>query len=100
MGVRQICFPAVSKDDIREIGSEETLQISEQCLMIEVPKHDPLRAALSLDGHELATHCFGRLTPAADRAENVLSFRVSDDRKEISGNAGHNLLSHFLSGEV
>merc|ERR1712048_142919 len=35
-----------------------------------------------------------------DRAEHVLSFRVSGNRKDISANVGHNVLSHFLSGEV
>merc|ERR1712014_31153 len=68
--------------------------------MLEVPKDDPFGFALSLDDHKVATQLLGRLTPAVNRAENVLLFRVSDDQKDMSVNVGHNVLSHFLSGEV
>jgi hypothetical protein len=98
--VRRNNFPAVSKADIREVGSEKRLNVSEQNLLLEVPKIDPMLAALSVDGHGVATHCLGRPSPAVDREENVPSFRISDDRKRISANVGHGVLSHFLSGEV
>jgi hypothetical protein len=98
--VRHVPFPAVSKNDIREIGSEETLHLSEQSVMLDVPKSDPLLAALSVNGHVPTTHCFGRHTPAVDQPETVASFKISDDRRSISANLGHSVLSHFLSGDV
>jgi len=67
--------------------------------MLEVPKSDPHLTVLSVDGQDVATHFLGRPSPV-DREENVPSFRISDDRKRISANVGHVVLSHFLSGEV
>merc|ERR1712048_388218 len=73
-----------------------------QCLVLEVPKSDPLLAALKVDGHGVAKDFFGRPTPRVDQEVIVPSFTISDDRKRpvISASLGHGALAHFLSGEV
>jgi hypothetical protein len=67
-----------------------------------VPKQDPLRAVLSLANGELVTHHFGRSSPALDVPEqkSEIALKVSQDRKALTTIASHQVLAHFVSGEV
>jgi hypothetical protein len=92
----------VHKDNLREAASQKPLTVPENCLTLEVPKEDPLRATLSLANGELVTHHFGRPSPAlaAPQLKSEIALKVSQDRKVLTASAGHQVLSHFVSGEV
>jgi hypothetical protein len=100
--IREVKYPTVHKDNLREAASQRPLNVPETCLMLEVPKQDPLRAVLSLANGELVTHHFGRPSPALADAQqkSEISLKVSQDRRELTASAGHQVLSHFVSGEV
>jgi len=100
--LRFVEYPAVHKADLRVASSGSPLMVPESTLMLHVPKQNPLHTVLSVDG-ELITHHFGRPSPslAIPVAEKPkLKLQVSRDRKTVTTNVGHNVLSHFTSGEV
>jgi len=94
--------PAVHTDNLREAISKKPLTLPENCLMLVVPKQDPLHAVLSLANGELVTHHFGRSSPprAASQKNSEIGIKVSKDRTTLTANAGHQVISHFVSGEV
>jgi hypothetical protein len=99
----EVTYPAVHKVNLREAASKKPLAVPENSLRLDVPKSDPLKAVLSLaNGDHDVTHHFGRSSPAVTAAEqnSQLSLKVSKDRSEVTANAGHQVLSHFASGEV
>lgn len=105
-GLNQASYPFVDKKDLRETGTHKPLQIPERCLTLQVPRDHPLHACLSLDGKDLVTHHFAWPSPtrslASDNqsADKRLQLCVSKDRKTVTGNVGHAIVSHFVSGEV
>jgi len=98
----EMTYQAVHKDNLREAASGNPLSVSENCLKLEVPKHDPLHASLRLANGEPVTHHFGRASPhlATGQKKPELALKVSKDRSMVTGNVGHRVLSHFVSGEV
>jgi hypothetical protein len=100
--IREVKYPAVHKDNLREAASQKPLMVPENSLTLEVPKQNPLRAVLSLANGELVTHHFGRPSPARTVPEqkSEIALKVSQDRKALTANAGHQVLAHFASGEV
>jgi len=87
---------------LREALSMKPLTVPENCLMLEVPKQDPLHAVLSLANGELVTHHFGRPSPprVASQKNSEIAVKVSKDRTTLTASAGHQVISHFVSGEV
>jgi hypothetical protein len=54
-------------------------------------------------GNETVTHHFGRPSPPPLRTgekKAKVDLRVSKDRSKVEANVGHEVLSHFISGEV
>mmetsp|Transcript_50000 Transcript_50000/g.88045 ORF Transcript_50000/g.88045 Transcript_50000/m.88045 type:complete len:566 (+) Transcript_50000:77-1774(+) len=99
-GFQQVSYPAVDKADLREAGTRQPLQIPERCLTLQVPRDDPLQACLSLDGKDLVTHHFARPSPTCRFLKKRMELCVSKDRSVVTGNVGHAMLSHFVTGEV
>jgi len=103
-GFNQVSYPAVDKADLREASTCQPLQIPERCLTLQVPRDEPLQACLSLDGQDLVTHHFARPSPSCipddDSRQQKLELFVTKDRSIVTGNVGHAVLSHFVSGEV
>jgi hypothetical protein len=100
--LRFVEYPAVHKADLRVASSRSPLEVPESTLMLHVPKQNPLHAVLSVDG-DLITHHFGRPSPSPSitvAEKPQLKLQVSRDRKTVTTNVGHNVLSHFISGEV
>jgi len=100
--VTNVMYPAVHKDNLREAISQKPLTVPENCLMLEVPKQDPLHAVLSLANGELVTHHFGRPSPprVASHKSAEIAVKVSKDRSTLIASACHQVISHFVSGEV
>jgi len=100
--ISEVKYPAVHKDSLREAVSQKPLVVPENCLTLEVPKEDPLHAVLSLADGELVTHHFGKASPslAAMQEKPEIALKVSKDRSSLTANAGHQVVSHFVSGEV
>lgn len=105
----EVAYPAVKACNIREAASQTKVKIPQRALVLSVPKDDPMRSTLCIDGSalEMMTHFFARPTPAANQysAAPKISFDVSKDRKWVAarcpqGPVGHHRLTHFLSGEV
>jgi hypothetical protein len=93
---RAVQYPAVAKADLREAGSGKPLFVPESSLLLHVPKHDPHRAVLSVNG-EAVTHHFGRPSPPKG-ARSSVDLQVSRDRSSVAANVGHSTLSLFASG--
>jgi len=68
-------------------------------LKLHVPKQDPSRAVLSMDGETVS---FGKPSPPHLDNEDKPKIRLqlSKDRSIVQANVGHSILSHFMSGEV
>lgn len=100
--ITEVKYPAVHKDNLREAVSKKPLNVPENCLLLDVPKQDPLRATLSLANGELVTHHFGRPSPprAAVQQKSEISVKVSKDRSTLIASEGHQVISHLVSGEV
>merc|ERR1719491_319722 len=100
--IAEVKYPAVHKDNLREAGSKKLLAVPENTLMLEVPQQDPLRAVLSMCNGDNVTHHFGKPSPplAAVQKSQEIALKVSKDRGEVAANVGHEVLSHFVSGEV
>jgi hypothetical protein len=98
----QMTYPAVHKESLREAASQKAISVPEKCLMLDVPKQDPLHAALRMGNGDLVTHHFGRPSPASKSAQQPaqIALMVSKDRNTVSADVGHSVLSHFVSGEV
>merc|ERR1711912_83313 len=61
--MREIKYPAIHKDHLREAVSKAPLAVPENCLLLEVQMQDPLHPVLSLANGEPLTHHFGRPSP-------------------------------------
>merc|ERR1712224_989208 len=61
--VRLVTYPAIDKADLREASTRRPLVVPECCLLLHVPKQDPLQAVLSVNGDPV-THHFGRPSPS------------------------------------
>jgi len=98
----EVKYPAVHKNQLREAASGKPLAVPENRLVLQVPKQDPLHAVLSMDNGDLVTHHFGRPSPAPSSAQQTpeIALKVSKDRNVVTANVGHQVLSHFVSGEV
>merc|ERR1712106_708162 len=57
---------------------------------------------ISLANGELVTHHFGRPSPprGASQKDEEIAVKVSKDRSTLTASAGHQVISHFVSGEV
>jgi len=55
-----------------------------------------------VDNGDLVTHHFGRPSPSLRSVQQMpeIVLKVSKDRDMVTANAGHQVLSHFVSGEV
>merc|ERR1719162_262659 len=100
--IAEVKYPAVHKDNLREAGSQKLLVVPENNLILEVPQRDPLRAVLSMCNGDNITHHFGRPSPplTAVQKSQEIALKVSKNRAEVTANVGHEVLSHFVSGEV
>jgi hypothetical protein len=100
-GSQKLTCPALNTIDIRDRMTKQPVQVTEQVLVLQVPKEDPLQAFLSVNGHESALSSFGRPTPKRGQTPNEISMKIKkNDRRFIEANVGHRVLSHFLSGEA
>jgi len=100
---REASLPAVACKDIRHARTRTALQIPQRSLVLFVPQCDPTRANLSVDGCESIANFFARRTPLGIEPSAAVArvlLQVSRDRSEVTANAGHTVLSHFVSGEV
>jgi len=99
---REAKYPAMHKDDLREASTQKPLMMSESSLVLKVPKSDPTHAQFSVE-NEIVTRHFGRPSPPPLRAgekKPKIEFKVTKDRSKVEANVGHDVLSHFNSGEV
>lgn len=100
--IAEVKYPAVHRDNLREAASKKLLVVPENNLMLEVPQRDPLQAVLSMCNGDNITHHFGKPSPplGVGQQSPEISLKVSKDRSEVAANVGHDVLSHFVSGEV
>lgn len=99
---RAVQYPAVDKKDLRESSTRRALQVPESTLHLHVPRLDPLKAALSVGGAAI-TQNFGRPSPPPSKrvqGKPNIQMTVDRDRTQVTASTGHNVLSHFVSGEV
>lgn len=99
-GFQQVSYPAVDQADLREAGTHEPLQIPGRCLILQVPRDNPLKACLSLNGKDRVTHHFAWPSPTCGLPKKRMELCVAKDRSVVTGNVGHAVLSHFVTGEV
>lgn len=100
--VVEMTYYAVHTDNLREAASQNPLSVPENCLKLEVPKQDALRASLCTANGESVMYRFGRPSPhlASKQQKPEVALQVSKDRSRVTANVGHAVLSHFASGEV
>jgi hypothetical protein len=98
--VRDVKYPAVDRNNLREALTRKPVVVPEDVLLLEVPKEDPLQAALKLASGKLITQHFGKPSPPLLAQERELCFKVKKDRSQIIADAGVSVLAHFVSGEV
>jgi len=107
--LREVEFPAVKQESLREAqGQKRPVVTPLRSLVLQVPMADPKNSTLTVDGSTLMTHFFARPTPAPSKEPGLTGlltptrtlFRVSRDGSQVTCELGHNLLSHFLSGQV
>jgi len=98
-GVRQIFMPAVQAQDLKYSGSMELIEVPQRSMKLTVPKLDPMEAVLEVDGTELITQHFARITPPFGKEAKV-TFKVSKDRRSVATDCGHAVFSQFLAGDV
>lgn len=96
---RLVKYPAIDKACLREASSKRPLMVPERSLLLHVPKEDPLKAVLSIDG-EPVSHHLGRPSPCFQLEKPEIKLQVSRDRKAVTTDVGHSVLSQFVSGEV
>lgn len=99
-----IMYPGIRAELMRFKDGGKPLEIPEHVLAIEVPKGDPLRTTLLVDDKPM-THYLGRGSPKGMAGgfggpTPPVNIFVEKDRKSCTIDAGHTLLSHFLSNEV
>lgn len=110
-GIKEVNYPAVRSDNIREAGGQKkTVCAPQRELVLKIPQDDPLRSAtLSVDDREHVTHFFARPTPppsrdgqdgAARLVKPRILMQVTRDRQRVDVDAGHAVLAHFLSGDI
>jgi len=110
-GIKEVNYPAVKSENIREAaGTKKPVCAPHRELVLKVPQDDPLRSAvLSVDNQEHVTHFFARPTPppsrdgqdgAARLVKPRILFKVTQQREKVVVDAGHAVLSHFLSGDI
>merc|ERR1711971_233911 len=93
-------YPSVHKENLREADSKRPLSLPERFLLLEVPKQNPLGAVLSVDGTEHVTHHFGRPSPSpAGDLQKTINCKVNKERSVVTGDVGHSVIRHFVSGE-
>lgn len=100
--ITEVTYPAVHKGKLREAISQKPLAVPENSVMLEVPKDNPLSAVLSLANGEPVMHHFGKPSPwlTAAHEKQDIALKVSKDRTAVVASAGHQVLEHFVSGEV
>lgn len=103
-GEKEVYYPLVQKDNLRERATRKPLVIPERALVLTVPVQDPLHATLQVD-QELCTHFFARPTPPPAKPplkanKNRITLQVNQDRTEVSADVGYSTFGHFLDGEV
>lgn len=105
--MREVNFSLVDPVDIRRKCSagkaRKLCDPIERFLGIEVPKKDPERAFLNIDGTQKITHYFARPSPPPGSCcehPPRINMKVSKDRKTVSADAPVSMLKHLLSGEV
>jgi hypothetical protein len=96
----EVKYPAVDKKSLREASTGKPLMVPEASLILEVPKDNPLHATLKMANGELVTHHFGKPSPPVSAQPRELCFRVSKDRRLVTADVGHSVLTSFVSGEV
>jgi len=110
-GIKEVNYPAVRSENIREAtGTKRPVCAPQRELVLKIPQDDPLRSALlSVDDREHITHFFARPTPPPSRSgqdgaarlvKPRILFKVNQDRSNVAVDAGHAVLSHFLSSDV
>jgi len=93
-------LPAARAEDIREKETQKPLNLEARSLVLEVPKANPLRAVLLIDGMDCATQKFAWPSQASGTPTPTVALKVSKNRSNVTASVGHTELSHFLSGEV
>lgn len=107
VGLKEVIHPAVPMQDIREAASKMPLNRPERHITLEVPCEDPLHATLSVDGADLhgpgaITRFFARPSPYLKTGEEAprIAIDVNRERTKVTASVGHDLLMHFMTGEV
>eukprot|EP00408_Alexandrium_pacificum_P017999 CAMPEP_0171198198 /NCGR_PEP_ID=MMETSP0790-20130122/22807_1 /TAXON_ID=2925 /ORGANISM="Alexandrium catenella, Strain OF101" /LENGTH=516 /DNA_ID=CAMNT_0011663471 /DNA_START=125 /DNA_END=1672 /DNA_ORIENTATION=- len=106
---KQIALPSVEKVDIREARTKQPLDIPYRTVVLAVPKSDPVQeTTLTLTDEVLSetiTHYFARPTPAPRPEMESLpgpsgvTFALSQDRKSMTSQVSHSVLSSYMSQE-
>lgn len=98
--VQEIRLPAVRAEDLRETENKSPLNLELNSLVLEVPRANPLAAALHVDGVGPVSQQLAWKSLTRDGLSPAVALKVSQDRKRVTANVGHNELKRFLSGEV
>jgi len=103
-GEKEVYYPLVQRENIRDRASKRSIVIPERALVLTVPVQDPLHATLEVD-QELCTHFFARPTPPPAKPplkanKSRITLTVNQERGEVSGDVGYSTFGHFLDGEV
>jgi hypothetical protein len=118
-GLKEVSFDAVDKANIRRKGANRCSWPGPPAapwryLGLEVPRCDPMQVVLNIDGSQMVTHYFARVSPppprpladcpssqaASSTAMPKIEMRVDKDRRVVNANVGHSFLKHFMSGEA
>lgn len=98
--VQRLQLDGVKKSNLRRADTQKPIVIMESCLMLCVPKRNPLAAVLSVNDDEMVTHRFGRPSPPHTQAKASISLQLSRDRNFITASVSERVLGHFASGET
>lgn len=118
-GLKEVSFSAVAKTNIRRKGANRCSFPGPPAspwryLCLEVPRCDPMQAVLNIDGSQMVTHYFARVSPppcsplADCSSSNAVSstalprieMKVDKNRQVVDANVGDSFLKHFMSGEA
>jgi len=97
--MQEVTVSLLNREDIREASSKQTLKVQERHLLLEVPKEDPLQAALYIDSRDKVTHNFARPTPPHRQHSRNVWLKVDKGRNAVIADVGRAAFDHYLSSE-
>lgn len=110
-GVKQIVLPEVDREDIREVRTKAQIDVPVRTVFLRIAYSDPMSETTFtlLNGveEEPLTYNFARPTPApapssmeSAPSSKAIQMELSRDRKALSTNVSHELLSSYMATDA